>query len=69
MSINVIKAIVILVIVVIGTLVIPIFRHNTKMPVFVAIGMLAAIAAVIRYKPEQETKEETEGKHELDKRK
>lgn len=69
MSITLIKIIVIIIIIVIGTLIIPIIRHNTKMPAFVAIGMLAAIAAVVRYKPEQETKEETEDKHKLDKRK
>ena len=67
MSINLIKAIVIVIIVVIGTLIIPILRHNTKMPAFVAIGMIAAIAAVIRYKPEQETTETSTDKHELDK--
>jgi len=67
MPITLIKTIVIIIIIVVGTLIIPIMRHNTKMPVFVAIGMLAAITAVIRYDPKEETKEGTEDKHKLDK--
>lgn len=53
MSINFIKTIVIIAILIIGTLVLPIMRKNTKMPVFVAVGMFAAITAVARYKPEK----------------